>query len=87
MKRFAPLTANDLLQVGYWFQREERQFEITAWNAKDPLQVEARAADTGMIHVFTLTDLFAPRTSASAIVVPSRSFRGVMLTSPKSDEI
>jgi hypothetical protein len=60
MKTPTPLTAADLFQVGYWFQREERLFKITAWNSKDPLRVEARAADTGTIHRFTLTELFAP---------------------------
>ena len=60
MKTPTPLTAADLFQVGYWFQREDRLFKITAWNGKDPLRVEARAADTGTVHRFTLTELFAP---------------------------
>lgn len=60
MKTLTPLTAADLLQVGYWFQREDRLFEIAAWDTKDPLWVEARAADTDAIHRFTLMELFAP---------------------------
>jgi hypothetical protein len=60
MKSNIPLTAADLFQVGYWFLREDRLFEIVAWDAKEPLQVEARAADDGTIHRFTLTELFAP---------------------------
>ena len=60
MKTTTPLTAADLFQVGYWFLREDRLFEIVAWDAKDPLQVEARAADDDIIHQFTLTELFAP---------------------------
>ena len=61
MKTTAPVRAADLLQVGYWFSREERLFEITSWEPTSPLQVEARAADTGDIHHFTLTELFAPQ--------------------------
>jgi len=60
MKTATPLTAGDLFQVGYWFQRENRQFEITAWNVQQPLRVEARAADTGVIGEFTLMELFDP---------------------------
>lgn len=59
--RAAPaLTAADLFQVGYWFQRENRQFEITAWDIRQPLRVEARAADTGNLCEFTLMELFDP---------------------------
>ncbi len=53
------VTASDLLQVGHWFQRESRVFEITAWDAAQPLQVQARTPD-GTLHTFTLTELFAP---------------------------
>ncbi len=60
MKTSTPLTAADLFQVGYWFLREDRLFEIAAWDAEKPLQVEARAADDGTIHQFSLTELFAP---------------------------
>lgn len=60
MKTLVSPTAPDLLQVGHWFQRQDRLFEITAWDARDPLQVEARAADTGAIQQFTLLELFAP---------------------------
>jgi hypothetical protein len=56
----SPLTATDLLRVGYWFQREDCLFEITAWDAREPLRVEARDADTDTIQVFMLTELFAP---------------------------
>jgi hypothetical protein len=60
MKSNTPLMAADLFQGGYWFLREDRLFEIVAWDAKEPLLVEARAADDGTIHRFTLTELFAP---------------------------
>ena len=60
MKTDSPLTATDLFQVGYWFLREDRLFEIVAWDAQEPLQVEARAVDGDTIHRFTLTELFAP---------------------------
>ncbi len=60
MKPSSPLVAADLFQVGYWFVREDRLFEIVAWNTKEPLQVEARAADDDTVHCFTLTELFAP---------------------------
>ena len=60
MKSNTPLTASDLFQGGYWFLREDRLFEIVAWDAKEPLQVEARVADDGTIHRFTLTELFTP---------------------------
>lgn len=53
------ITAADLLQVGHWFQREDRLFEITIWDAAQPLKVDARTTD-GVIHTFTLTELFAP---------------------------
>lgn len=59
MKSLSPLSAADLLQVGQWFQREDRLFEIVAWDPKEPLQVEVRAADDHSIHRFTLTELFA----------------------------
>ena len=59
MNTSAPLTAADLLQAGYWLEREDQLFEITAWDAAQPLRVEARAAD-GTRHTFTLTELFAP---------------------------
>lgn len=51
-------TAADLLQAGHWFQRADLQFEITTWDASQPLQLEARASD-GTLHRFTLTELFA----------------------------
>lgn len=57
------LTATDLLQVGFWFRREERLFQITAWDPKDILSVTARAADTGEILQFSLTTLFASKPS------------------------
>ena len=68
MKASTPLTAADLFQVGYWFLREDRLFEIVAWSAKEPLLVEARAGDDGALHCFTLTELFAstPRTRFAA---------------------
>ena len=59
MKTTMPLTAVDLFRIGYWFRREGRLFQIVAWDAKDPLQVEARAVDDGTIHQFTLAQLFA----------------------------
>lgn len=72
------LDATDLFQVGYWFQRQDRQFEITAWDVQDPLRVEARAADTGTIQQFTLLELFAPTpltrfaaTAAALAALPS----------------
>ena len=60
MKTHLPLTADDLLQVGHWFLRQDQLFEIITWDAKSPLQVEARAPDANTIHRFTLTELFAP---------------------------
>lgn len=54
------LTATDLLQVGSWLLRDGRLFQICQWEPARPLQVEARAADTGDICPFTLTELFAP---------------------------
>jgi len=59
MKTSTPLTAADLFQVGYWFLREDRLFEIVAWDAEKPLEVEARVADDSTIQRFTLTELFA----------------------------
>jgi hypothetical protein len=59
MKATAPLSAADLLQVGSWFRRQDRLFEITAWDAAHPLHVEARAAGTDERRQFTLTELFA----------------------------
>lgn len=58
MTTTTPCTAADLLQVGHWFQRAELQFEITAWDPTQPLQLEARSSD-GALHTFTLTELFA----------------------------
>ena len=58
MKAATPVGAGDLLQVGCWFRRNGQLFEITAWDAKAPLRVEARAAGAGLAHVFVLTDLF-----------------------------
>lgn len=60
MKASLPLTATDLFQVGFWFRRENRLFEIVTWDAKEPLQVDARAADDGVLYRFTLAELFAP---------------------------
>jgi hypothetical protein len=60
MKSLAPLSAADLFQVGHWFRRQDRLFEIVAWDPQEPLQVEARAADDSTIQRFTLTELFAP---------------------------
>jgi hypothetical protein len=60
MKPTTPLTAADLFQIGYWFRREGRLYQIVAWDAKDPLQVQARAVDDDVIHHFTLAELFAP---------------------------
>ena len=59
MKATAPLSAADLLQVGSWFRRQDRLFEIIAWDAAHPLHVEARAVDTDERRPFTLTELFA----------------------------
>ncbi|MBK8128949.1 MAG: DDE-type integrase/transposase/recombinase [bacterium] len=56
----AALTATDLLQVGSWFLRDGRLFQIHQWEPAQPLQIEARAADTGDVYPFTLTELFAP---------------------------
>ncbi|NUM33674.1 MAG: Mu transposase C-terminal domain-containing protein [Candidatus Brocadiae bacterium] len=55
-----PVTAAELLQVGHWFQREDRLFEIIKWDSKEPLLIQARPKDTDTIQVFTLTELFAP---------------------------
>lgn len=71
MKTITPLTAADLLQVGYWFHREDRLFEITAWDPASPLNVEARAADIGNLHRFTLTELFAPKPPTRFAATPA----------------
>ncbi len=60
MNALLPVTAVDLLQAGYWFQRGERQYEITTWEAQQPLRVEARSAETGELASFTLPELFDP---------------------------
>jgi hypothetical protein len=56
----APLTAAELLQVGAWFARDGQCFEITAWDPRSPLQVEARVEGCADTRTFTLTELFAP---------------------------
>jgi hypothetical protein len=71
MNTLIPLTAVDLLQAGHWFQRGERQFEITAWDAQQPLRVEARSAETGEPASFTLPDLFDP--AAPVRFAPTRA--------------
>ena len=60
MNTINPLTAADLFQIGHWIQWQDHLFEITGWDAHTPLQVEARSADTGIVHQFTLTELFNP---------------------------
>ena len=62
MKTRAPLTAADLLRVGSWFERDSHLFEVTTWDSRSPLRVEARPAETDARQVFTLTELFAPTT-------------------------
>jgi hypothetical protein len=64
MSAILPLTAADLLQVGSWFQQGECLFEITAWDARQPLRVQARPAETGEPVVFTLLELFDPAAPA-----------------------
>jgi hypothetical protein len=54
-----PLTTAQVLQVGHWFEREGRLFQIVAWNLQQPLVLQARAADTGDTLAFALTELFA----------------------------
>ncbi len=54
-----PLMPADLFQVGYWFLRQNCLFEISAWDANNPLELEARAMDDGATHRFTLAELFA----------------------------
>lgn len=71
MKTKTPLSAADLLQVGHWFCREDRLFEITSWDHANPLRVEARAADTDDIHHFTLTELFAPKPPTQFAAAPA----------------
>ena len=80
MKTPSLLTAADLFQVGYWFLRKDRLFEIVAWDANSPLQVEARA-DDGTIQQFTLTELFAP-------TPPTRfaTTQAELMTSQSTDE-
>jgi transposase InsO family protein len=60
MKTFSssPLTAADVLQTGYWFSHAAEQFEILAWDSQKPLVVEARSANNGAVHQFTLLELF-----------------------------
>jgi hypothetical protein len=60
MKTAIPLTVADLFQAGYWFLREDHLFEIVAWDTKNPLVLHARAAETDIVHQFTLAELFAP---------------------------
>ena len=80
MNTATPLTAADLLQVGHWFQREGHLFEITAWDAAHPLQVEARAVDR-TIHTFTLTELFAP-TPPTRFAATQAELQGSRITAP-----
>jgi hypothetical protein len=61
VKDATPLRAADLFQIGCWFRRNGQVFEITAWSAKEPLRIEARAAGTDVVHVFVLTELFDPK--------------------------
>ncbi|NTU65727.1 MAG: hypothetical protein HGB05_20575, partial [Chloroflexi bacterium] len=79
MKAPIRLSATDLFQVGYWFLRQDRLFEIVGWDAHAPLQVEARAADDGAIHRFTLTELFAPH--PRTLFAATRSELAVMAAS------
>jgi hypothetical protein len=54
------VSAAELLQPGSWFLREKRLFQICDWDQSQPLAVSAIAVDTGDLHQFTLTELFAP---------------------------
>lgn len=56
----APLVAADLLQVGAWFARDGQCFEITAWDPRAPLALEARPEGCPGSQTFTLLELFAP---------------------------
>jgi hypothetical protein len=56
--RDSSLTAADVLQPGHWFSRAAEQFEIMVWDSRRPLDVEARSANTGTVHHFTLLELF-----------------------------
>jgi hypothetical protein len=64
MSASLPLTAADLLQVGSWFQHGERLFEISAWDARQPLHVQARPAETAETVIFNLPELFDPAAPA-----------------------
>lgn len=59
MKQMPLVTADNLFQAGYWFLREGKLYEITTWDAKSPMVVEARADQTNVVEQFTLTELFA----------------------------
>ncbi len=59
MSSVPSLSADRVLQVGHYFLREGRLFQITAWVPSTPLDVEACAVEDGVVQSFTLTDLFA----------------------------
>nr|MBC8507819.1 hypothetical protein [Chloroflexota bacterium] len=53
-------SATDMLQVGHWLQYSGSLFEITAWDAKNPLEMEVREAGSETRRSFTLLELFTP---------------------------
>src|SRR5688500_4105372 len=59
MNHLPSLSGDQVFQVGHYFVREGRLFQITAWTPGTPLDVEACTVEDGVVHCFTLTDLFA----------------------------
>lgn len=59
MKLEKTISGNDILQPGGWFLRDEQLFEITRWDAKQPLQLQARGSNTGALREFALSELFS----------------------------
>lgn len=55
------ILATELLKPGGWFVRNDQLFEIVTWDAKNSLQIQARAAQSDVIQEFTLTELFAAK--------------------------
>lgn len=63
MKASDSVTAADVLRVGYWFSYDTEPFEIVAWDTDNPLDVEARSANTGTERHFTIMELFGAQSA------------------------
>lgn len=71
MNGVLPLTAEEILQIGHYFQIEGCLFQITSWDPQHPLHVAARALESGEIQDFSLTDLFAPERQTQFAPTPA----------------